>query len=540
MNDVFAIKTELLVREARKNLFAFMRYMLPDEEDPENPDKSEYSETRHGRMLCEIVHRFYAKDMMRTALSVPPQSGKTWHLSTYGLAWILGKNPRAKVIVATYNEVRAAELGEDFRKVIISERFQRVFPNTTLEVGSQSKTLMSTTRGGRVVFVGVGGTITGRGAHYFIIDDPIKGDDDAQSAVFRDKLWSWFFSVAYSRGSKKTPILVIHTRWHQDDLIGRLCDPDHPNRRKKDTDTARDWKYVNIPGVITDARLAGALGLTLSVPTEPSVIQAFGAQPMSALWPENKDLAHYAQWRLAEPRTFSALVMGQPNADDGDYFRAEWLHEYEQAEMPPLSTMEIYGASDHAVGVKQNNDYTVLGCVGVDQNHDIWVLPDLVWSRMETDRTVNEIIWCMQRNQPRLWWMESELISKAFGPFLRKRMQEENAYFVVDPVVPSGDKQKRASAIQGRVAMGKVRFPKFAHWWPEARSQLLKFPNGVHDDFVDWMAHIGHGLAKQIAPSTELSKTGKVVFPSGSIQWILNRTRLEVESGEPKRVRAGW
>src|SRR3546814_4215087 len=110
----------------------------------------------------------------------------------------------------------------------------------------------------------------------------------------------------------------------------------------------------------------------------------------------------------------------------------------------------MYGASDYAVSEKQERDSTVLGIVGVDERDDIWVLPDLVWDQMETDRTVEEMVRAMRDHDPELWWMENELISKSFGPFLRKRMDEEKVYTQIDPVTPSKDKRERARSTQGR------------------------------------------------------------------------------------------
>lgn len=534
-------KRLIAVKAARKSLFSFMKLMLPDELEPDNPDLSEYKDTAHGRLLCDIVEKVESGKMKRVAVAIPPQHGKTWHLSTYGLAWIIGRNPRAKIIIATYNELRASELGEEFRKIVNSPAYQQCFPDAVLETGSQSKTSMATTRGGKIFFVGVGGTITGRGAHYFFIDDPMKGDEDAQSESFREKLWSWLFAVAYSRGGNKTAMVIIHTRWSQDDVIGRLCDEDHPERNKRFAGLKEDWQYLNIPGVIYDEPLAKSLGLTLKVQTDPKIVAAFGTKPVTALWEEEKSLAHYVPWRMAEPRTFSALVMGNPSAIDGDFFHREWIVPYEVEDLPPREELEVYGASDHAVSTKANRDYTVLGCVGVDKYDNIWILPDLVWDRMQTDRTVEEILHNMRTNDPAYWWMESELISKSFGPFLQKRMEEERVYVPIDAVTPSKDKALRARSIQGRMQMKKVRFPRTAPWFEDAKSQLLKFPAGANDDFVDWLAHIGMGLMKQYKPSQSGDKSATNNAPTGSIGWLLNQSKIESERRKLTAKRAaGW
>lgn len=386
-------------------------------------------------------------------------------------------------------------------------------------------------------FVGTGGTVTGRTAEYFIVDDPTKDDEELQSDVAREKLWAWFFAVAYSRGNKRTRIVVLHTRWHGDDLIGRLCDPDHPERHKRFEGIADDWRYINLSGVITEKPLADLLGLKLSVPTDPKVIRAFGTAPMVALWEADKDLAHFAQWKIGDPRTFSALIMGKPTPDDGEFFRAEWLVEYQAHELP--KTLKKFGASDHAVSVKAGRDYTVIGCIGIDENDDIWVLPDLVWARMETLETVEALLLQFQVHRPELWWMEDELISKSFGPFLKKRMYETKTYVTLDPQRPSKDKRTRARAIAGRMQMRKVRFPAFASWWPDARRQLLQFDHGANDDFVDWLSHIGMGLLKEFRPAREAPVNDNVAR-TGSPQWVVAQARLRALREQRVAAGKGW
>lgn len=533
-----AAKRLLAAKQAHDSMKSFMRFMLPDELDPDDVDGSEYQETPHGNLLCELMMRVEAGKLKKAAVSIPPQHGKTWHISTYGPAWIWGRNPKAKIVVASYNETRAEELGAAFRKIVTSPAFRQIFPDFRLEPGSKSKSAMASTKGGTIFFVGAGGTVTGRTAQYFIIDDPIKDDKEVQSETFREDMWKWFFSVAYSRGSKKTRMVVVHTRWHTDDLIGRLCDPEHPERNKRFAHIAQDWLYLNISGVVTDPKLAHALGLTLEVPTDPYIIEAFGEKPMAALWEADKDLAHFARWKFGDAGTFQALVMGRPTADSGDYFEAEWLIEYDRDELP--ENLQIYGASDHAVSEKARRDYTVLGCIGVDEDHNIWVLPDIVWDRMKTDRTVEEILHQMKTHKPFYWWMESEMISKSFGPFLQRRMLDEQVYVPIDEVTVSKDKMTRARAIQGRMAMKKVRFPRFAPWWQDARRQMLQFPTSANDDFVDFMAHIGMGLAKQLKPSTQTSKNETNVVRVGSIEWILRAAALRAAKDKREKAVAGW
>lgn len=537
--EILIGKRVVLQKQARNSMLDYCQIMMPDPEDPNDVDKTEYQRAGHSKMLCDIVERFEAGKSKRVAVSIPPQHGKTIHLSQLGLSWIWGKNPRKNILVVTYNQTRADELGHEFRQMIRDKpTFRQVFPEVEFQADAKSKSFMQNKAGGKIFFIGVGGTITGRTADYIIIDDPFKGDDDEFTSNHLEKIWSWFYKVAYSRASNNTKICVIHTRWNEDDLIGRLCDPTHTERNKRFKGIADDWEFMNIPGVIKDNRLAKALGLSLKKPIDPKVVDQFGNEPSTALWPKAKSLGFFAQWKRGDPRSFSALVMGSPAPEDGAYFTNDMIVEY-HSRMDIPENIRKYGASDHAVSEKQKRDKTVLGCVGVDDEDNIWILPDLIWDQMQTDRTVEELIIKMRDHKPVLWWMESEMISKSFGPFLRKRMIETKTYTMIDPVTPTKDKMTRARSIQGRMSMRKVYFPSFAPWFQDAKNQVLKFPYAANDDFVDWLAWIGLGLTKEFAatsyrpPKNDIPKTG-----TGA--WIIHDSEKRKLDNQRQKHSRGW
>lgn len=545
------LKKELLLLKrqekallARDSMLIFGQFMMPDEEDPDDTDKSAYQLSAPAKCLCELIEEIESGLKKRVAVSMPPQHGKTINLSIHGAAWILGRDPKARIVITTYNETRAKELGKDLMTLFETKQFQQVFPELKFDPRAYNQLFMQTTKGGRIMLAGAGGSITGKTAQYFFIDDPIKGEEDESdlTPTALENLWRWFFKIAFSRGSNKTRMLITHTRWAEDDLIGRLCDPNHPERHKRFKGIADKWFYLNLPAVVKDPALADLLGLKLAVSNDNDVIEMFGTEPMSALWPESKDLTFFAEWKRGDARSFSALAMGSPAPDDGAFFLKDWLMEYEPEALPPKERLRFYGASDHAVSVKQGRDFTVIGCVGIDQHDNIWVMPDLVWERIETPKTVEEIMGAMKRHKPLMWWMESELISKSFGPFLMKRMQEDKVYgTVLDPIRPASDKKTRARASQGRASMKKIYFPRFAPWWPDAKAQLLRFPHAAHDDFVDWLSLIGLGLIKEVAADPEPEdKSSENVIKVGSIEWILAQTKRKAEKEKMTAAKAGW
>src|SRR3990167_1500199 len=169
---------------------------------------------------------------------------------------------------------------------------------------------------------------------------------------------------------------------------------------------------------------------------------------MAALWPSKFPLEHLAEASENDKTVFSALYMGRPSPEEGDYFKTEMLVGYKPEEWPGDQNLEWYGASDHALTTKEDRDANCLGCAGVDKNDVVWIPPDIVWRRCETDVLVDEMLDQMRRHKPLVWFAERDHISKSIGPFLTKRMAEEGLYVYVEPSPASKDHQTRARSIQ--------------------------------------------------------------------------------------------
>jgi predicted phage terminase large subunit-like protein len=532
-----AVNRIIAAKEASESLLSFVALKMPDPEDIDDAKKTRYEITPQARLLCEVLHKVDNRQLKRVAISIGPQMGKSEIVSRCGPAWMAGRNPYTNMILGSYNQTFAEEFGHEVRQIIDAPFYSQVFPGFALVKGGTAKDLLVTDKGAKLAFVGIGGSGTGKPADVLIVDDPYRGPEDANSAAYRDRVWNWFQGVCMSRLHDKSAIVVVHTRWHQDDLIGRLCDPTHPEREGLYRGLEKRWTHINLPAVVEDPALARALDLTLSVPEDPDVIEQFGNKPMSALWPGRKSLPLMAEAKQSDPRVFGALYMGKPAPEEGEFFKSDWLVEYGRDDLP--KQLRKYGASDHAVSMKQGRDKTVAGCVGIDENDHIWVLPDIVWRRMETDKTVEELLVQFKIHNPQLWWLEAELISKSFGPFLKRRMQEESLYCTLDPIGVAKDIQTRARAIQGRAAMGMVHFPRFAPWWQAARQQILTFPFATHDDFVAWLALIGLGLTKEFRPSMAKPKE-KSSFQVGSMPWILAKAAERARRDKKLEALKGW
>ncbi len=527
----------LAVQEARDDLLKFMLLTMPDPNDLDNPLASLYQTTPLARLLCQIFQKVERRELKRVAISVGPQMGKSQITSRGAPAWMIGRNPRLNLMLGTYNQDFACEFGDAVRNITKSNAFKQVFPEFALRKGGAKTDLLVTTDDGRSAFVGREGSGSGKPADVFVVDDPIKDDVEAQSDTTREKVWSWFNKVAMTRCHSDSAIVIVHTRWHQDDLIGRLCDPDHPERNKRFAGIADDWTYINLPAVVTDPALARALGLTLEPQTDPKVIKQFGRRPMSSLWPARKQLAFLAEAKRMDPAGFGALYMGQPTPEEGDFFKVADIVTYDKGELP--ENLRFYTASDHALSSKQDRDYTVIGGFGVDDDDDIWILPELFWDRVHTDVTVQELIRVFKTRRPHLHFMEDELISKSFGPFLRKAMREQKVHTPIMGMRPASDKKTRARAVQGRMQGKRVHFPRYASWFAETKAQLLRFPNGAHDDFVDFLSLVGLGLDVEIGANKPRESNDNVV-PINSVQAMLRQTDLKARREKRTSNSAGW
>jgi len=293
-------------------------------------------------------------------------------------------------------------------------------------------------------------------------------------------------------------VVVHNTRWHTDDLAGRLLENE-----------AQEWTVVHVPLI---AEKGDVLGRKVG----------------QRLWPEyfTKQIEIDAR---KVPRVFMSLYQGKPAAEEGSFFKKEWLVGYKLEDLP--KELRYYVASDHALDKdrSERNDRTCLLPVGVDSEGVVWVLPDIWWQQCDdTAQVVDSMLDLMRRRKPIVWWAEKDAISRSIRPFLHQRMKETATYVCVEDVTPSRDKKNRARAIQGRMSMFMVRFPTFVHWWPEAMHELLAFDTGKHDDFVDALAYIGLGLdrlgtARAPKAKEELPKT----LTKAWIKWCENRQKRD-------------
>lgn len=500
-------------RELAKNyLIPFTQYRKPD-----------YQVGIHHRLIAsklEQAERRAPGDPDRIMILTPPRHGKSELGSRSFPAWWLGRNPKDQIIQAAYNMDFATDFGEDVRDIVDSEEFHALF-STQLKKDARKKNKWKTNKGGVYIAAGVDTSVTGRGAHLFNIDDPIKDDKQAMSETVRENIWNWYSSVAYTRLMPGAVIVLIMTRWHEDDLSGRLID------RMKNTPGADQWDILDLPAMdpdrprrtysIVPARLPtlddcnnvieGYLDKAMkgqNDSTLPAIVSGnFKIRPKTmrfkdqSIWPEwwGEEKLARVKANITE-RHWSALYMQQPSPDDGLFFKRKWFRYWVQDEeqakgdpgryvvLPSAGQLRIYGASDYATDETTKADYTVHGIFGVDHRLNIYMLH--IWrDKKKSKDWVEALLNLMQGWSPDIWFEENGQIIKALDPYIKQEMEDKKIFTPRRQLNSINMKEIRALTAQGLIEQGRFFFPLWASWLDDAVKEMLAFPKGKNDDIVD-------------------------------------------------------
>jgi predicted phage terminase large subunit-like protein len=427
------LKRELEAKAARKSLLAFTEYTNPL-----------YRRAQHHEQIAAKLEAVERGEIDRLMIFMPPRHGKSELASKRFPAWCLGRDPKRQIIAASYNSDLANDFGRNVRNLVAEPEFSHVFPDVTLASDSQAANRMNTNHGGAYVAAGVGTAVTGRGAHIALIDDPFKDREEADSERRRDLVWDWYRSTLFTRLMPNGAIVIIQTRWHEDDLAGRLLESE-----------GGQWDVLELPAVKDGA----------------------------ALWPEWYDIDALNRIKATiGPREWSALYQQQPQPDEGTFFQRAWFKEW--TKKPDL---RLYGTSDYAV-TDGGGDYTVHRVWGIAGDGSIYRVDG--WrGQTSSDVWIDKKIDLIAKHKPLAWFGEGGVIQKAIEPMLKRRMIERKTHCRLEWLPSVHDKPTRARSFQARAAMGKVFFEPGADL-----SEFLVFPAGKHDDEVDTASLIGRAI----------------------------------------------
>lgn len=417
-------------------------------------------------------------EVLRLMILMPPGSAKSTYASVLFPPWFMGRNPQLAVMGVSNTQDLAERFSRRARNIVGSREFGNVFQGNGIAADSASVGYWETMLGGEFFAAGVGAAIAGRRADLGLIDDPIKTRQEADSEKIRQTQWDWYVNDFLTRLKPGARQILIQTRWHEDDLGGRILE------RERDK-----WRVIKIP--------------MLAVHPDP-----LGRSSGERLWPEWFTDDMIATARM-DTRAWNALYQQEPVPDEGDYFKKDNFAEFDAYP----ENLHFYGASDYAV-TEGSGDFTEHGIFGVDINGNIYVVD---WWRGQTasDKWIEAQVDLIRQWRPLCWFGEAGPIRRAIEPFLMKRMSERNAGCRIEWLASIQDKEIRARSIQALASIKTVSLPKVATWKADVMKQLLQFPSGKHDDAVDVFSLIGRGL-EFVAPA----RKPRVVKPMEAQGWM--------------------
>jgi len=437
----------------RDVLIAFCCHMQPD-----------YKVGAHHSKLAHLLEDIEARRKDRICVSVPPRHGKSMLVSTYYAAWYLGRNPTHMVMLVSHTTDLAVDFGRKVRNIINSAKFREVFPTVSLASDSKSAGRWSTSAGGEFFAAGVGSALAGRGAHLLLIDDPHSEQDvlNGNYGVF-DKAYEWFAYGARTRLMPGGAVAVVHTRWHQLDMIGRLTADMTSNP------TADQYEIFEFPAI-------------MQIPK----FDADGNETFieKALWPEFFDLPALYRTKASMPVfQWNAQYQQTPTAEEAAIVKREWWRVWTKEDPPECEY--IIMSLDAAAETNNRADYTSITTWGVffneEENMHNIILLNAIKQRYEFPELKR-----VAAEEYALWDPDSFIVEKkSAGVALYQEMRRSGV--PVQEYTPhrgTGDKMARLNSVSDIIASGICWVPT-RRWAEEVVEEIAGFPFMANDDHVD-------------------------------------------------------
>lgn len=474
-----------------------------------------------------LIHAYNTPDS-RLLISMSPQEGKSQRVTKTGVLWALINNPDSRVGIASYAQTLAEGFGREIRNWITSNNGDEGSLDLGLRIardnGSARRWQLDGHRGG-VICVGIGSGLTGRPLDALIIDDPFADAEQAGSAYYRDRVWDWWQAVASTRLAPGAPVIVILTRWHEDDLAGKLVAAEDGHL----------WRVINIPALADHDPEKGQIDL-------------LGREP--GQWLTSARRRTTEQWEAIRVRSgsrvFNALYQGRPFPDTGNVWRRLWWRRYETL----LWTIDTDGAYrvdcdemilswDMAFKDTRGSDF-VVGQVWIRRGADVYLL-DQVHKRLSFTDTLTAF-----QAQVRSWPQATAKLveDKANGTAVIDTLRSKIPGIV--PINPTESKYARANAVAPFVEAGNVFLPDPAVALFDAEALIdesAAFPNGTHDDQVDAASQALNRLLLNIGAGTAFLGAWKkraeaegITVPTAARDWRTSTRSAHRPEGSAARV----
>ena len=423
-------------------------------------------------------------------ITMPPRHAKSTFGTVLFPSYFMARDPQRYIMSCSYNAQLATDFGRQVRTVVEQNLINQAFPDFNLSQESRAADVWRTESGGAYFAVGVGGTTSGRPANLLLVDDPIKSREDAESLTQRNKTWNYYTSALATRlqpsnkGDQPKQIVIL-TRWHPDDLAGRLMD-------SEDWKEGR-WKHINFPAIKkVDGRKISRRMLPEDDPRYVSPDEYRSLSPAKRevaeekeepLWPERFPLEDLKRRERLNPREFASLYQQQPYIQGGNLIRTDWWRSYPE-DLKPESFTTLVIAADTAFKKSESADYSVFVVAGMDKTGDIYIV-DIVRGKYDFPELKQRMI--QLNNAWRGRGLRAIYIEdKASGQSLIQELKRESGVSVI-PYKVVTDKVARVNAILPLIEGGRVFLPESSVWLDDFADECVSFPNGNHDDQVDAM-----------------------------------------------------
>lgn len=464
--DVYRLKRLLYDRwRARRDFCYYVKLVRPD-----------VIVGRHHKIMAQAFERIARGELMRLMVFMPPGHTKSLFTSILLPAWLLGLDPKGRVLATSHTKDLVEGFGRDIKDLIGSDEYRRLFPGVALRADVKAAARWDTSKGGKYVGVGVGGAVAGKRADLLgIIDDPIS-EQDAYSETVRERVRTWYPGGFRTRLLPGTPIVLVMTRWHHADLAGHLLTESRINEKKE------QWEVISFPAVL-DRKSAAFLNKAANDNGTP-------ARAGDALFPELWPITEMEALREEmPPSVWTALYMQRPSAEEGGIFKTHWWQPWPR-EVPLPEWEYILQVWDTAYEEKEENDYSACTTWAVfwdemKRRYALFLL-DRYNERKDFPDLREDAIGLYERYQPDTVLIEPKATGKSIVQELRRRGVPVREY-QIERTTRGRELSKVARGHAAAVTLwgGAVYYPEGRRWAQEVIDQCAEFPKGEHDDLAD-------------------------------------------------------
>lgn len=487
--------------KARRDSVAFSQYVDPNW-------KAEPHHILVGQYLNQVktfVETGGQAGIGRLMVFEPPRHGKTTQVAQHFPAWALGGSPNWRLIIAAYVAELAQRSSRAIRNLLMETRYQAVFGE--LSAVEQPVTLADDSRSvgmwdlaaphkGGLVAAGVRGGLTGYGANIGLIDDPFKNREEAESEKYRESVWEWYGSSFYTRLEAHAAVVITHTRWHPEDLAGKLL------KAQTQDPLADTWTVLCLPAIapapeelaVDEAHQAKELAAGLWLNIEDPLKRA----PGTALWSGKYDAAALRKIKAnldgANPLDWPALYQQQPRPVEGVFFKREHFRVIERGQLPQGLKWVRY--CDLAISEKKTADFNTSAAVALGAEATLFVR-DMIRVRGWSEFKARLIEAMLSPEEKGTIWLIEDTAFQALA-FQELMADKRLVGVAIRAVRPETDKVTRARPLQTRGDVGKVLLVN-GPWVTAFIAEAVEFPTGRHDDQIDTVTGGMGELAKSVA-----------------------------------------